>query len=252
MPLAVVFGWQWALAGWGLLAVAALVVWLPTGRALAVRHTGVPPSAAAPPTAGALGAQRRLVVLLALAFAGQASGYYAMTAWLPAILADRLGIDAAAAGGAAAPFQLAAVAGAFLVPLGMAGRLSARKVATGLSVMWLSLPVGLLLAPHAWWLWVCLAGAAQGGNFTVIFTLIAQRSPSVATARRASAVVQTAGYACAATAPTVLGAVHEATDGWTVPLLVATGLLTLMAVTLWLASGRPRGDALWVHDTPSG
>ncbi len=252
VPLAVVFGWQWALAGWGLLAVAALVVWLPTGRALAVRHTGVPPSAAAPPTAGALGAQRRLVVLLALAFAGQASGYYAMTAWLPAILADRLGIDAAAAGGAAAPFQLAAVAGAFLVPLGMAGRLSARKVATGLSVMWLSLPVGLLLAPHAWWLWVCLAGAAQGGNFTVIFTLIAQRSPSVATARRASAVVQTAGYACAATAPTVLGAVHEATDGWTVPLLVATGLLTLMAVTLWLASGRPRGDALWVHDTPSG
>ncbi|WP_277209461.1 MFS transporter [Isoptericola croceus] len=238
VPLAVTFGWQWALAGWGVLAVVALGVWVPTGRALAARHAGPPPSGT-PETAPGT-SQRRLVVLLTLAFAGQAFSYYAATAWLPTILADRLGIDAAAAGEAAAPFQLAAVAGAFLVPLGLAGRLSARTVAAGMSAMWLSLPAGLLLAPDAWWVWVLLAGAAQGGNFTVIFTLVAQRSPSVGAARRASAVVQTAGYACAATGPAVLGAVHEATGTWTAPLGVMAGLLAMMTVTVWAAAERTR------------
>ncbi|WP_402467146.1 MFS transporter [Isoptericola aurantiacus] len=236
VPLAVAFGWQWALAGWGVLAVLALVVWVPTGRRLARRHAGAPSSPAPAPSAAAAGAQRRLVVLLTVAFAGQASGYYAVTAWLPTILADRLGLDHAAAGGAAAPFQLAAVAGALLVPLGLANRLPPRAVAAAMSALWLSLPVGLLLAPEAWWLWVTLSGVAQGGNFTVIFTLVAQRAPSVAAARRASAVVQGAGYACAATAPTVLGAVHEATGGWTVPLVVVLGVLTLMTAALWVAA----------------
>jgi CP family cyanate transporter-like MFS transporter len=239
VPLAVAYGWQWALAGWGVLALAALVVWVPTGRTLARRHAGAPSSGTPGTGDGARGAQRRLVVLLAVAFAGQGTGYYAMTAWLPTILADRLGFDAAAAGGAAAPFQLAAVAGAFLVPLGLAGRMSERSVAMALSAMWLSLPVGLLVAPDLWWLWVCLAGAAQGGNFTVIFTLLARRSPSVAAARRGSAVVQTAGYACAATGPTALGAVHEATGSWTAPLLVVLVLLVAMTAALWAAARTP-------------
>ncbi|WP_418276060.1 CynX/NimT family MFS transporter [Isoptericola jiangsuensis] len=248
VPLAVAYGWQWALAGWGVLAVVALAAWVPAGRGLAAHHRAADAAReadAAPGPSGTDGtdggasvraAQRRLVVLLSLAFGGQACGYYAMTAWLPSILADRVGLGPAAAGGGAAPFQLAAVAGAFLVPFALSRRVTARAVAATLSVMWISLPVGLLLAPDLWWLWVCLAGAAQGGNFTVILTLLAQRSPSVAAARRGSAVVQTAGYACAAAAPTVLGAVHEATGGWTVPLGVVLGLLAVMAVALWMAS----------------
>ncbi|MGW8567881.1 MFS transporter [Isoptericola sp. NPDC055881] len=252
VPLAAAFGWQWALAGWGVLAVLALAAWVPAGRALVAQgRAGVPAAAARvrPPSArtelAALDpatrrSVRRLAVLLSVAFAGQASGYYAVTAWLPEILHDRLGMTAAGAGGAAGPFQLCAVAGSFLVPVGLARGLSVRQVAAGLSLMWLSLPVGLLVAPDLWLLWVGVAGAAQGGNFTAIFTLVAQRSPGVAVARRTSAVVQTAGYACAALAPTTMGAVHEATGGWTAPLLVVTGVLAVMAAAMWVASGRPR------------
>jgi CP family cyanate transporter-like MFS transporter len=247
VPLAVAYGWQWALAGWGVLAVVALAFWVPAGRGLAAHHRQVDAAADAARAAGAAAAdagddrgahaaQRRLVVLLTLAFAGQASGYYAMTAWLPSILGDTVGLAPAAAGGGAAPFQLAAIAGAFLVPIALAGRVPARAVAASLSALWIALPVGLLVAPDLWWLWVCLAGAAQGGSFTVILTLLAQRSPSVAAARRGSAVVQTAGYACAAAAPTALGAIHESTAGWTAPLLVILALLVVMAVALWTAS----------------
>jgi len=252
VPLATAFGWQWALAGWGVLAVAALGAWVPAGRRLAARGRAEAPAAAArvrPPSAraelaaldpAARRSVRRLVVLLSVAFAGQASGYYAVTAWLPEILHDRLGMSAAGAGSAAAPFQLCAVLGSFIVPAGLARGLSSRAVAVLLSAMWLSLPLGLLLAPDLWLLWVGLAGAAQGGNFTAIFTLVAQRSPGIAVARRASAVVQTAGYGCAALAPTVAGAVHEATGGWTAPLVVVAGVLAVMAVAMWLASARQR------------
>ncbi|WP_407316524.1 MFS transporter [Isoptericola halotolerans] len=237
VPLAVAFGWQWALAGWAVLAVVALIAWVPAGRSLARRHAGVhTPRPGDPATAGPPPVQRGLAVLLMIAFAGQTSGYYAMSTWLPTILADRIGFEAAAAGGAAAPFQLAAVAGAFLVPLGLAGRLSERTVATVLCAFWLTLPAALLLAPQAWWVGVCLAGAAQGGIFTVIFTLIARRSPSVAAARRTSAVVQTGGYACGAAVPTVLGAVHESSGGWTAPLLGVVALLVAMTAALWVAA----------------
>jgi CP family cyanate transporter-like MFS transporter len=243
VPLALVLGWQWALAGWAVLAVVALAVWAPAGRALAGRDSAGPKPRELPREVALDPEQRRRVrrftLILCAAFGGQASGYYAMTAWLPTILQDRLGLDAAQAGGAAAPFQLCAVAGSFLVPIALSRGVGMRPVSVLLALMWLSLPVGMLAAPGAWVLWVCLAGAAQGGNFTAVFTLIAQRSPDVATARRTSAVVQTAGYACAAVAPTLLGGVHDATQGWTVPLFVVIGLLLVMSVALTAASRRP-------------
>ncbi|AEG45217.1 MFS transporter [Isoptericola variabilis] len=243
VPLAAALGWQWALAGWGLMAVVALVVWVPAGRDLGAQHAAgtaprvLPHDLVLEPEQRR--AMRRLAAVLAVAFGAQAGGYYAMTAWLPEILQDRLGLGAAAAGGAAAPFQLCAVAGSLLVPIALA-RGRARRVAAAVSLLWLALPLGLLVAPGAWLVWICLAGAGQGAAFTVIFTVLAQRSPSVAAARRASAVVQTAGYAFAALAPTLVGALHGATHGWTVPLLAVTGLITAMTVALLTAARPPR------------
>ena len=183
---------------------------------------------------------RRLVVLLSVAFAGQASGYYAVTAWLPEILHDRLGMSDAGRGRGG---TLPAVRGAGVVPR-PGGPRARPVVARGrhAACRRCGCPCrsACCVAPDLWLLWVGLAGAAQGGNFTAIFTLVAQRSPGIAVARRASAVVQTAGYGCAALAPTVAGAVHEATGGWTAPLVVVAGVLAVMAVAMWLASARQR------------
>ncbi|QAY64971.1 MFS transporter [Xylanimonas allomyrinae] len=239
VPLAAQWGWQWALAGWGVLAVVALVVW---GRAS--RGVAPPATAAAPgPARAAHGGSARLgrpmallTALLCVAFAGQASSYYAMTAWLPEILHARLGLGAGAAGSLAAPFQLCAVAGSLGVPLTLSRRVPVRWVSLAVTGMWLALPAGMLLAPAAALAWIALAGVAQGGNFTVIFTLIAQRAPSVAAARRASAVVQTLGYACAAAAPTVLGAMHATTGGWTMPLVGVLALLGIMGGAMAVAT----------------
>jgi MFS transporter, CP family, cyanate transporter len=105
---------------------------------------------------------------------------------------------------------------------------------------WFTLPLGLILAPQHWALWCALGGAAQGGGLTVIFALIVRKSRGLTESRHFSATVQGGGYLVAAAGPAVIGAVHEATGTWTVPMLVVLASLALLTVAGTLtAGGRP-------------
>ena len=240
VPLAAALGWQWALAGWAVLAAVALVTWTTAVRGAAARPTPVTRRPDGAPHLGRTMAV--LTALLTVAFIGQSFSYYAVTAWLPEILHARLGLALTAAGGAAAPFQLCAVLGSLGVPLALARGARLRWVSLALVLCWLSLPTGMLLAPGATMLWIALAGVAQGGNFTVIFTLVAQRAPTVAAARRASALIQTVGYAFAALAPTAMGAARTASGGWTAPLVGVLVVLAVMGAVMAVAT-RPAAGA---------
>ncbi|MFC8192066.1 CynX/NimT family MFS transporter [Cellulomonas sp. NPDC057328] len=255
-PLAALVGWRWALVSWGALTVVALGAWARVHARAAGRTATRLAAGAAVPDAGAAGAatptpaaptapvrvlRRRVTWLLVVAFAGQASAYMGVTAWLPSVLRDEAGLGRAAAGAGAAVFQVLGVVGSLVVPPLLARRgVSPRAVVLGITACWLSLPLGLLLAPAGWPLWSVLAGLAQAANFVVVFTVVATVAGSAAAARRMSATVQTLGYAVAAATPSVLGAVHEATGGWTAPLLVVAGLLTAMSVTHTTAAGALR------------
>ena len=104
-------------------------------------------------------------------------------------------------------------------------------------VLWLAMPVGLLVNPSLWPLWSVLGGAAQGGGITIVFIIIVRMSRSDDQARGMSAFVQGGGYLLAATGPTIVGAVHEASDGWSAPLLVVAGsVLALIAFGLIAAA----------------
>ncbi|QHT54765.1 MFS transporter [Cellulomonas sp. H30R-01] len=254
-PLASLVGWRWALASWGGLAVVGLVVWRraygrradPRVRAAGAAGDDEAPEArsggdAVAGTAGAHAgrtvpdALRRPVTwLLAVSFAGQAFGYYAVSAWLPTVLHDGTGMDPTASGGAAALFQLFGMVGGVAVPIALSRRVPMRVVSLAIALGWVTLPIGLVLAPGAWGVWCTLAGVAQGGNFAVIFTVVAQTAGSQRAARRMSAAVQSFGYACGAAGPSVLGAVHAASGGWQAPLLVVLGSILTMAVAAQLA-----------------
>jgi len=227
-PLAAVIGWRWALASWGALAVVAIVVW---------RRAYPGPDAPAPVLATSGGSvwRRPVTWFLAVAFAGQAFGYYAVSAWLPSILHDTLGLAPTGAGGAAALFQLFGMVGGVTVPLVLARRVPLPVVSLGIAVFWLALPVGLLLAPSLWAPWCISAGVAQGGNFAVIFTVIASTAGSQAAARRMSATVQSVGYTAGALGPSILGAVHTASGGWSGPLSVVLVAVVTMATASGLA-----------------
>jgi CP family cyanate transporter-like MFS transporter len=237
-PLADLVGWRWALASWGLLALAALAVWLRAYGWRRVAREPAPAASAAPGDERPDVLRRPVTWLLAVAFAGQAFGYYAVSAWLPSVLHDELGLAPTASGGAAALFQLFGMVGGIAVPLALGRRVPVRVVALAISVGWVLLPVGLLVAPGWWPLWCTFAGVAQGGNFAVIFTVVATTAGSQAGARRMSAAIQTFGYGCAALGPSVLGAVHTSSGGWTAPLLVVLGSVLAMSVAAQLALRR--------------
>jgi CP family cyanate transporter-like MFS transporter len=247
-PLADLLGWRAALAAWGLLVVAAAAVWTAglrrhVARTAAAAAAGDAPPPPLPPGTGPSVWRRPVAWGLTLAFAGQAFTYFGATAWLPTLLADEQGLSRSAAGVSSSLFQLLAVAGAFAVPALMAWWKSPALVLLTVTALWATLPIGLIVAPSLWPLWCCLAGLAQGGGITIVFIAIVRRSRDLTENRRLSAMVQGGGYVLAALGPLVLGAVHEATDGWTVPLLVILGAVTVMA-----AAGAPSAGGR----TPSG
>jgi len=236
-------GWRLALAAWGVVAVLTVPVLLAqrrrsrSVRARAVPEAGAELAGAGPATAPADPRpvhRRPATWLLALAFGGQSFSYYGTTAWLPELLADQLGVSASAAGASAAVFQVAAVAGAFGVPLVLRTTGRPRVALWLVCAGWAVLPLGLLTAPELWWAWSALAGAAQGGGITVVLVSAVARSTGSAEVRRTGTLVQGAGYALGASGPFVVGAAHDATAGWTAPLLVLLG-----AVAVLLLAGTP-------------
>ncbi|MDQ0851696.1 CP family cyanate transporter-like MFS transporter [Arthrobacter sp. B3I9] len=236
-PLAELLGWRPALAAGGLFALAAAAVWLLAFGARAFRPEAVP--ASNPGRAGGKPASRWITAGLTAGFAGQAFSYYGLTAWLPSLLSDELGMSAAAAGAGSSLFQILAIAGALGVPL-VARFSSTTAVALTLGLLWLTVPLGLLLAPELWWLWSAVGGIAQGGGITLIFIAIIRVARDQATAGRMSAVVQGAGYCFGAAAPTLLGYVRGVSGSWTGPLLMVLGSVAVFIL----------GTALSVRHVP--
>ena len=219
-PLAELLGWRLALAACGLFTVAAAVVWvLAFGRRAFCPEPVPGPD---PARTGARPASRWITAGLTAGFAGQAFSYYGITAWLPTLLADELGMTPAAAGAGSSLFQILAIAGGLGVPFA-ARFASTTSVGLTLGLLWLTVPVGLLLAPELWWLWSSFGGIAQGGGITLIFIAIIRLARDQASAGRMSAVVQGIGYSFGALAPTLLGYVNGVSGSWTGPLLMVLG-----------------------------
>ena len=244
-PLAEAFGWQLALAFNAVFPLLAATVWVPLARR--------GPPRASPATASVESAERRAAAtparrvpmirrpttwMLTIAFAGQAFSYYGLTAWLPTLLADEQGMSRTEAGAASSIFQVAALIGAFGTPFiinRFGGPIPAFLVN---GALWAAMPLGLLFAPDLWAVWSALAGAAQGGGFVVIFTVVVMRAGTQRESRQLSSIVQTGGYTVACLGPVIVGGLHDATGGWAASLL--TVFAAICALTL-LGSLAARG-----------
>jgi CP family cyanate transporter-like MFS transporter len=168
--------------------------------------------------------------MLTIAFAGQAFAYYGLTAWLPTLLADEQGMSRGQAGAASSIFQVAALIGAFGTPViinRFGGPIPAFLVN---GALWATMPLGLLFAPDLWALWSALAGAAQGGGFVVIFTVVVMRAATQRESRQLSSIVQTGGYCVASLGPVIVGGLHDVTDGWAASLLIVFAAICALTV----------------------
>lgn len=249
--IAQVTGWSLALLLWIALTVMGILLWalhlwrdrLP-GVPWDERTLGETPltTATVPVVVGGAprGVLRQPVVwLLVATFGCQSAAYYGMSTWLPAMLGDLIGADVAAAGALASLFQGVAIVGPFVVPV-LARRLPLAVPAVLIAVCWLSFAGGMLLAPELFVLWIVLGGIAHSGGFVVIFTVMVGVSRSNTETATMSAVVQGGAYVAGAASAPLIGALHDATGAWSVPLSVVVALTVGFSICLLSAVARVR------------
>lgn len=226
-PIALATGWRFAVAVWAVPALASALLWLPLLR----RPAAVPPVVAPERPAPQHPVWRRaLPWLVGLAFGAHTCIFYGFTAWLPRYLADAAAMSVTEAGYAASLFQILGLAGSFGAPLLMSARRVSRFAPLlSVSAAWLAMPIGLLLAPEAWLLWLLIGGYASGGGFAVIFTLIMEHAHDFDDNRRITAFVQGVGYLIAASSPTTIGYLMQATGSWTPGFLMLAVLALVNA-----------------------
>lgn len=236
VPVADAVSWQVSVGIWAVPAAFAAVVWLVVAvrmpearrRRESAQGSGTKPRIAGSPTTWGL------VVLFAMISLSN----YCIITWVPAVLTDAGG-DAALGGVMVAVYSAWGVVAAFVVPhIGM--RLANPFAIVITCAIFLVVGyAGLLIAPLEGALaWVCALGVGVSA-FPLCMTLINIRTRTPQTASAVSGFVQGIGYALASIGPIGLGIIREATDSWTVPLVVLAASAIPGVFAGWFAC-RPR------------
>ena len=223
-------GWRSGLLVWAITAAIAAIPWLALLRHdRRIEHD----EAAEHPLLGLRQVGRtRLGWLMAGFFGLQSLQAYAIFGWFAAIYRD------AGFSGTTAGLLLGVITGvniplSFVVP-SLAGRMtSVAPLVVGLFACYPIGYVGMILAPAGGAVvWAVLFGVAIA-TFPLILTLIGLRSRTPSGTAALSGFTQSVGYLAAAIGPFTVGVVHDASGGWTLPLLLLLALsLPLLPVGL--------------------
>ncbi|MCP2337259.1 CynX/NimT family MFS transporter [Actinomadura rupiterrae] len=219
-------------------SVLAAVAWLP--RMLRVRReaAGTAPAAAHRDVARKVW-RSPLAWQITLFFGLQSSLAYVLFAWMPTLLADR-GLSESSAGFVTAASSLIQIVGNMCLPLLTARLRDQRPIAVLVGVLTAAGFAGLTWAPlGGMWLFVAVLGLGQGASFALALSMIGLRSPDAATAAQLSGMVQGVGYLISALGPLLIGALHDATSGWTVPVALVVAI-ALLEIVPGLGAGRGR------------
>lgn len=223
--------WRLGLACWSLAALLALPPWLLMAR---TRETAI-----ASDTPSAVRVSRHPVAwALAVYFGMQSTSAYVIIGWLPEIYRDA-GLSPALAGVLFAVTSLLGVPLSFLLS-SYAGRLRSQSgIALTLGLFGIAGWAGLWADPAAApWVWAILLGVVNAA-FPLALTMIALRGRTPATVVQLSAFAQSIGYLFAIPGPILIGALHDASGGWRVPLALMVALM-IPQIIAGMAAGRNR------------
>jgi CP family cyanate transporter-like MFS transporter len=229
-PLAGAYHWRTALAAGALPALLAVVVWHVAGRDRSAVSVDADVEEALPHVGRPAGVWRQPRAWAIAGFlAAQSCAYLSLTAWLPTMLVDTVGVSLKTGGAAMAAFQLLGIAGTLLVPMMIPRFRDQVPVVLGVCLIWGTTIAGLLLAPSLWPLWTVIGGVSHGAGISMALTLIALRAATADVAASLSGMVQFIGYGVGALAPVVVGALYGITGSWGPPLTLLLVLLLGMA-----------------------
>ncbi|MFZ0217235.1 MAG: MFS transporter [Candidatus Dormiibacterota bacterium] len=200
---------------WTLLAVIALVLWLPQ---LASR----PPRTSL--TEGSLAsaqvARNPLAWLVACFMGLQSLMYFSALSWLPTLLRSR-GMPALEAGILLSAFNICGLAASTVAPL-LGRTVTGQRVVvvTSFSLGAIGF-TGLVLAPIAIApVWVVCIGFGQGALLPTALLFMIVRSPDGPTASGLSGMAQGVGYLLAAAGSFTIGQAYAVSGTWVVPMVI--------------------------------
>lgn len=222
--------WRYGLATWAVLALVAIGPWV--GLA-GHDHPDVAPRVGPAVRFGDV-ARTRLGWAMAVFFGMQSLQAYAVFGWIAQLYADA-GFSATDAGLLLGVITGIGIPLSFLIAtLSTRSRLQVPMLAV-LVGCYLAGYLGLLFAPASGaWLWALLVGIGTC-TFPLILTLIGLRARTSEGTAALSGFTQSVGYLLSAVGPFTIGLLHDATDGWSVPLLVLVALLIPLAAAGWTA-----------------
>jgi MFS transporter, CP family, cyanate transporter len=237
VPLSDALGdWHDGLGVWAALAAVACIPWL--GLVSHDRHLEQ-----AERTIGYRDVLRtRLGMAMAIFFGFQSLQAYVIFGWFATLWRDA-GFSATEAGLLVGLLAATAIPLSLWAPTRLAKAADPRGLLFGIMSCYLVGYAGLLLSPdQPAIVWALFIGAGTA-TFPLVLTLIGLRAHTPEGTAALSSVTQSVGYLIAAAGPFTIGAVHDATGGWTWPLLLLTAtLLPLFLVGAYVA--RP----LYVED----
>lgn len=229
VPVADAAGWRTSLGLWAVFALAGLVPWIVLAvRARRAALAEVDLDAVSPRVFGRLWRLPTAWALAVTFFVSSAVAYTSF-AWLPKILVDTAGVTPQIAGILLSLFALIGLPASLAVPVLVARRdvvLPLFIIASASGVVGAG---GLLVAPaSAPWLWVALLGTLPL-LFPLVLTSVGLRTRTHDATVALSSFAQSLGYGVTMLMPIGVGLIHDATNSWTVPLVMLI-VISLLAV----------------------
>lgn len=226
VPLVESFGFRWnvALSLWAILALVALISWLPqlsrTDRPTVTELRQVKPTIW----------HSKLAWSVTLFMGIQSFIFYILVAWLPEMLVSQ-GISAAKAGGMLSLLQFTLLPITFIVPILAEKKANQRGyVLVTFSLFMLGI-IGLMNSQSLIiTLSIMSIGLAGGMAFSLAMLFFNLRTRDANQAAELSGMAQSVGYLLAAVGPFLFGLLHDQTNSWQLSLY----LLIFMTVILLL------------------
>ncbi|MFG1791823.1 CynX/NimT family MFS transporter [Nocardia sp. NPDC049149] len=221
--------WPGALASWAVLAVAGILLWSAARSALRLDDVSGPQGPATKGLPLRSVTAWRITVLAAL----NSALYYCELAWVAPLLHDAAGYREAYAGFLLTAMISIQVVAMLAVPA-LLGEHRDKRVGLALTTVLTAVGfLGLALSPAtATWLWIVALGIGHGGLFTLVLTVPVSMSRDVAEAGRYSAMAFFVGYAAAAVAPVLVGALRDETGDFRLAFGLLGGATVLLLVPI--------------------
>lgn len=219
------FGWKGALAFWGVLGIISLLLWIPQLKG-ANKSEQVQVKTKEKSNLW----RSPLAWKITIFMGSQSLIYYTLITWMPDILISK-NYSASMAGWIVFLMQFALIPCTFVVPIiaekmkDQVGLSIATATAFILGILGL-LQGSTFIIPIA----AILLGIAGGSAFSLSMMFFTLRTKDGKEAAEMSGMAQSFGYLLAATGPVLVGALQDATGGWTIPL----GLLIIVAIVIMI------------------